>query len=537
MIPNNLTSDSLLKYISEHRSEISDNSDECLLLERICALDLIHEERVKYICTFELTEEEKKIIRESGWLESSNIEISARCNDIFIRYSSDKLQARKTVSEKYISLYDVSKKYDALERAVEVVNIKTLRNLDFISTIVGRIALDETLSPYQFKRMVIALRKTYSGVELSSLECLCRELLNRPKTEYQTYHHDNHYADALYILDSITKDEYHRELALLHEKQGDKEMSERQPNTIYPGMHLNFQRAFDVVKLVKSAYPEDYERIKNKLISSLQEFADDLQQYGIKTSSPLTDDYKKHVENYLSNITFKSYYEVIGLIRSLPYVGKEYVDGFIKICHEASSMSSMFGSARIDQRGNNIGEADPLEGLCIEAHVVFRTKMTYFIQKTIAYAAVFLKRDLDERDLFSFLIDVKPSYIDDSSVELWCRGLVAGLCGDMVTLAYMLMPQIESALRNKAEELNGNQTTLENKRQLQTTLGAILPQLETVLEPETYKELDYFLQNGADTNFRNNLLHGLCTQLEIYNNGTYLLKIAIDLYFQSLFKA
>lgn len=105
---------------------------------------------------------------------------------------------------------------------------------------------------------------------------------------------------------------------------------------------------------------------------------------------------------------------------------------------------------------------------------------------------------------------------------------------DIQLAAHILMPALESYLRQWAEHEHGNQRHYENEsRDDEITLDAILNTLLPDFEnQEAWLELKSFLSMRVDENFRNNLCHGLMSYQSISVDGMYLFWICLKMYFK-----
>ena len=158
-----------------------------------------------------------------------------------------------------------------------------------------------------------------------------------------------------------------------------------------------------------------------------------------------------------------------------------------------------------------------------------RQKRLYLIQEYL-YLHKWSKIKTEEDFLYYYLRENKPEFVDEDNIIFWEKGIHAGLDGDFITASFILTPQVEHALYKIAQIKDGNITSLEKKRQLSPTLGAIIPILEDVFDEEVHFEISSFLQGEIDVNFRNKLLHGLFKHFEIEKYGPYLWWLSLKIY-------
>ncbi|MGH8546805.1 MAG: DUF4209 domain-containing protein, partial [Gammaproteobacteria bacterium] len=98
---------------------------------------------------------------------------------------------------------------------------------------------------------------------------------------------------------------------------------------------------------------------------------------------------------------------------------------------------------------------------------------------------------------------------------LFARGLVAGLRGDFLVAAHLLIPQIENSLRVTLQRMGVITTGLDssskrqNEQSLNVTLYQYREQLETVFGADVVFELQNLLVEPAGANLRNEAMHGI----------------------------
>ena len=195
------------------------------------------------------------------------------------------------------------------------------------------------------------------------------------------------------------------------------------------------------------------------------------------------------------------------------------------------------GVVQSDENGLDVGKASPEKALCIEAHKYSRIRMGYIVVSLLN--KFLLKHDFYcQDDVYALLYEYCPNYIEHEKLILWTIGICSGLNNDFIIAAHLLIPQVERALCNKAKQYDNTLVHLELNHQDQPTLGSALGVLKNHMAKEIYDNIEGFLQEGADTNFRNNLAHGLMFPSNIDRNGLYLWWMALKIFFcpDELFK-
>lgn len=498
------------------------------ILHKICLVDLTDKFDRYNIETTDFTQEERDVIINYKWCESANLEIKARCNDVIGRYENDKREKKIKASELYLDLYDKYLDIEFLLRSITVRSFKSIVTDDFIDQLKG-IILQRYDHPFWIENVVISLKKSFSNEKLKWLSDFIETKKNKSKNN-NNFSEEREYVKSLLLLNAIGKLNYHKEMALSFEKEADAISNNKKENTYYPNLVNDYQNAFNEAFVIKEQEPELHERIKIKLLKEKTIFMEILSIGGVQLKYEIPADFKKNVEEVLSVTTISSFKDTINLMLSIPFVMNKEIDAYLDILRKASILDSISGQSNLNDRGNTVGNANPSEALRTEAHIYIRHKRLYLIQNYL-YLHRWSKIHAEEVLIYYYLKYYKPKFVEEDNVIFWAKGIYAGLNGDFVTASFVLTPQLENALLNIVEIKDGDITTLEKKRQLSPTLGAIIPRLNGVFNEEALFEIDTFLQGEIDVNFRNNLLHGLFKPFEIEKYGPYLWWLSMKLYF------
>ena len=110
---------------------------------------------------------------------------------------------------------------------------------------------------------------------------------------------------------------------------------------------------------------------------------------------------------------------------------------------------------------------------------------------------------------------------------------MAAIKDDFLAAVHLLTPQIERYLVKAAERYCGSLKSYEradhqDEGGLMKALTCLKPHLEECL----YEELYFYLLNGADTNLRSNVAHGLWPANRVVEEGPYLFWLALKLCFR-----
>jgi hypothetical protein len=112
-------------------------------------------------------------------------------------------------------------------------------------------------------------------------------------------------------------------------------------------------------------------------------------------------------------------------------------------------------------------------------------------------------------DDLSFIVDENP-FIPQGREPLYARGLLAGLHGDPVIAAYLLIPQLENSLRHLLKQ-HGFIASKSEVIQDDYLLNKVLysPDLKEVLTEDIILILKGLLVERMGANIRNEICHGL----------------------------
>ncbi len=527
----NLENNKMLSTIDLKNIKSEEEEKAMLLLHRICNSHIRFNAAINRIDDLGLSVDEQKLVVNHRWDQSENIEVKARCNDVLCKYESDRRKRIITASENYLLAYKKYKKIEFLYRSIAIRYFKQVNNEQFLQDII------ETIKggfeyPLWIKDIVEKLQESYSNEALKDLALYIKTEKEKLRNESK-FREEREYIRAQYSLKSITEYQYRKELALSYEKEADDIANNKVSNTIYPNLKGIYQKAYDEIFIIKEKEEIIVERIKKKLLEERSILAKEIEKYGVKSKITVTEKFAENIESFIDTIELSSFKDTIILMLTIPFVTKREIDGYQDITRKAGYLVSELGHSKLNNKGYTVGSADAKQALRTEAHRYFRVQKLFIINSYIMHHQ-WCKIRTNETELYNFLKNSKPSHIEEENLVFWTKGILAGLNNDFITASSILTPQLEHALHNIAELIEGNITTLEKKRQLSPTLGSILPRLKDVFDEDVFFEIDSFLQGEIDENFRNNLLHGLYRPDEVDIQGRYLWWICLKIYFMEL---
>ena len=474
------------------------------------------------------TDNEKELMRKQGWSESENVEIAARTMDVLRKDAKDKRAITKRSSDLYLRVYDITRRFDYLLRSIQVRNIKDICDSDYFEEVAKRLP---QLRPHALHLCLSALQKSYKAES--------KLLRNMVEQRYEELKSANNFYEARMIMDSLqvigalTKDEADYNRALMYEAEADFAEGNKGERTFLMQTHVQYRSAYQQIYRVRNQYPEETARIKAKMMQANVDLVELLGVAGVKMEFKPNETIVKMVDEQCKQMQISTIYEAVYYLLSVPFISEESVARYMQIAREAVPLSTMAGVSFSDSKGNVQGTCDAVEGLRVEAHKYMRPNHTYAILRYLR-TVIDQQVDCSLEKWMEFLEQYRPDWIENTTVQLFAQGFSFAMEGDMVTAAHILMPSLESYLRQWAEHVHGNKRHYENeKRDDEITLDAILNTLQPDFENlETWFELKSFLTTGGDANFRNNLCHGLMSYRTISIDGMYLFWICLKMYFK-----
>lgn len=184
-------------------------------------------------------------------------------------------------------------------------------------------------------------------------------------------------------------------------------------------------------------------------------------------------------------------------------------------------LSHMFGAIHMDRDGlvvasvpASLGVGDDEEGKALWAQMLQNVQIHHNldVQGAIepARQEINLEHHVSEEMFYNYLKN--NPFIPKGFEYLYAKGLHAGLVGDFIVAAHLLVPQLENSLRYVLQQVGVETTTL-NTHGLQEHLriGTILdhPKLRETLGEDAVLDLQALLVERKYGNFRNEISHGL----------------------------
>lgn len=170
-----------------------------------------------------------------------------------------------------------------------------------------------------------------------------------------------------------------------------------------------------------------------------------------------------------------------------------------------------------DERGKVVGrqpsllEEDPTKNeMFRQALLAHQFQATFLIEPL--RQEINAKQRTQPQDLLPIVSN--NSFIPRGRESIYARGIHAGLVGDFLVAAHLLIPQIENSIRHLLYQhgivtSKFNEHDLQNEFDLNTTLTKYHSELATILGKDVAFDLQGLLVERYGSNLRNRLAHGL----------------------------
>ena len=394
------------------------------------------------LAELDFSDEEKQIMRDQGWCNSENIEIAARANDVLRKCEKDKRDISKRTSDLYLQLFDKTNDYYCLLRAIQVRNIKVICDDAFFDEVTQRLSV---IPPYWITECVKALKKSYPE-QVSSLGAfLEQQYQNLYKTN--DFRHVRDTVDALLVVEAITHDEADYRRAISFESEADYEEANKGENTFLMRTHINYEDAYRMIYRVRNIYPEDEQRIKQKRQVANRTFAYMMNHgAGIQSQYEVPKEFQRLVKADCELMEVSDIWGAMLKLMSLPYITEAQVETYKKQYRTQEPLYAIAGVESKDAQGDTIGVGNAEEGMRVNAHKYYRLSINYAIRK---YLNAIIERRIDcSFDSISALLQsLRPTFVGDETVLLFTKGVSFIFDGDVLSASYILMPTLESFLR------------------------------------------------------------------------------------------
>lgn len=198
---------------------------------------------------------------------------------------------------------------------------------------------------------------------------------------------------------------------------------------------------------------------------------------------------------------------------------------------EGHHFNEMTNSVALSNRGASVGF------LTGEQAIGHRIRMRLREQLLADIQALKYVMDLNGiRDVESIarLMPESSPFLPEERNRIFFKGLYAGFQHDFQTAAYILVPQFEYIFKHLARNNEITIVRYHDKQQFDNTMGGCLEKILPVLTEDTFLELQSFLTDTNQSNFRNELLHGIIEPGMSQHLGKYVWWLALKMVFRPM---
>lgn len=461
-----------------------------------------------------------------------NKEVLARWYDVLLTINKKNVKVYiKSVQEAYSLIYSINNKIDYLVRAIALVKYAKSIFKDRLTEIFSQTKKlwFECKSAYYQQLILIELISVYGHSK-------CQTEFVDPLEEnvkhflvLKDFRSARFCVKSLYLIGILDGNQCNIRMAENYEVQGDQYVSEMQPNTYYPTISAVYLKGFRLIASANGC-SELRDRLERKVADLQVEDFRTLQAAGVRMIPEIDLDaiHKKVVEMDLNNSNL-AYHTLLNLF----IIPKSAVEKMVQTDRESALGLERFFSeqVKITKRGAQVASQNVVDSYASNAR-------TYMREKLMAYI-YFIKSKLDEHIdmnqamVTRLLIDAKSPFVPEDRLHDYSLGLTAGFKNDFVTAAYLLMPQLENSLRHLAVTNGIIVTTYEKRFQLENLLGGLIKKVRPLANDDIMDELDSFLVDNNNVNFRNELLHGLIETALVQKYGHYLWWLCLKMIVQT----
>jgi hypothetical protein len=462
---------------------------------------------------------------------TSNMELIARVNEIKILYKSSYIRGllKETVI-RYWQLFDITKQSPYLIRALALIKLgKQMFKQElpgFFETAV-KIVIDLPYLIWQF-HLIEKMPSAFGAVPVRNslqdyLEEKLQTLLDNGDLDGARI-----VSDCLNIIGVINDHQNAIRKAVLYEEEGDLTVANRSPNTFYPSISQKYTAALDLLREVP-----DCQEVRSRIIAKLELAQhDDIKMVaaaGIKTG-PNID--VQHLISRIAAVEINSFSDAMQALLSIQIPILSPLKKDVDLDAEPSFLDRAFSKhVRLSSQGKPVGfkegenAKDNQLRMLLREHIIMLIKMFKDVMD--------IHGTLSNQQVFEILLRLESPFIPPDRASVYAMGLGAGFRGNFVEAAHLLIPQLENSFRYLATREGISVTNFKEKEQLENTLGGTLQKITAITTPDLLEELQGFLIDGSDINFRNELLHGILQPKLVEHYGYYAWWLSLKLIYQT----
>ncbi|MFT3902614.1 MAG: hypothetical protein QM727_05550 [Niabella sp.] len=486
------------------------------LINRILSIDLEELDELKIKESF--TEDElKKLVHIVSVEGMGNLEVWTKSLDLVVK-ADQKLLYNNVVwlYNSYKEIFDLTGDITYLARAIELVKylkskFKPRQKEIFDVCMDALKKADFNFFSFPLIRHMISVfdEETYREEIVEFIEERIKDCNTNQK--FSLSRKCIEYLRTIGILDM---QEERIKLAENYEMEGDGHVSRKKPNIYYPNLSRIFWNGLQAIKTIGGC-EELRKRLENKLILEQKCDQEMLKIVGIRYNMKIDLNEIKEIVSRMGIDSFESALNQLLLIplppaerfrESSPSENFFYVRSFPK-------------TVKLNAEGFRIASKDTVSARQTWMRQQVRERMIVLIQM--------IKEKMDSYEPFDLsFIDtlVQSPFIPDDRRDFYKVGLTEGFLNDFVIFSHLIVPQLENSLRHVGNLSGITLRQLSEEIQHESLMGGCIKKLRqsALVDPDLLDELESFLVDGNDVNFRNNLSHGIETSAFFKKYGLYL---------------
>ncbi|SMG19904.1 DUF4209 domain-containing protein [Sphingobacterium psychroaquaticum] len=519
LVEDNIYGFDLRQLLWKQQYDQPEHQEILKIILKLLKVDLLHCEEKELKAYF--TENEVQLFNDAALIRGvENKEVLARWFDVMLTLNKKNIKAYiNSAHEAYMHVYSATKEVNYLVRAIALVKYAKAFFKD---------QLEEILD--QVKEQLFTCTSAYFQ-QLILIELIFVYGENRCQTEFSQFLEEKikHFLStkdfrsarfcirSLQLIGMLDKNQCNIRMAENYEAEGDQDVSEMQPNTFYPTISAVYLKGF---KLIASAggCQKLKDRLERKVVRFQLEIFRTLQASGVRMIPEIDiDAIHKNVLNLNLQSSNLAYHTLV----NLPLISKVAVEEIAQRDKESSMGLERFLSeqVKVTKKGAQVAAQDITDSYAGNARTYMREKLMayiYFIKGTLdGYI------DMNKAMVMQLLIDTKSPFVPEDRMHDYCLGLTAGFQNDFVTAAHLLIPQLENSLRHLAVTNDIIVTTYDKRFHLENLLGGLITKIRPLATEDIIEELNSFLVDNNNANFRNELLHGLMETTLVHKYGQY----------------
>ncbi len=281
----------------------------CDLIGKVCRAILVdrhnRDNQHLLISTISLTDDEQKIVEENNLLEHPNLEVRMRFLVVMMRFIKGKgrLAKMKQVSDGYLRLYKETGTIFYLIRSVELREVKTLYDDEFLKQFYSVVANPIVHPGWMIQVLSRVKSKVIDGLDNTYIKSILTDYATEAVTK-DAYWMDS-YLDMLKGIGALEIKDYHYQKALNWEKYADNMEANKKENVFDVGLHSILQKSYNEINQVKKIYKEDFKRIRDKYNAAKKAFVEAMSLFGVKYKYEVPQSMVKCIQKNVAGISIE----------------------------------------------------------------------------------------------------------------------------------------------------------------------------------------------------------------------------------------